>query len=99
MSELALTFDRFQVLRILGKGGMGTVYLARDPRLERTVALKVLHSEGLEAADRRACFLPEARNAAAIRHPDVATIYEVGGSDGLPFLVLGDFGGAALLQP
>ena len=98
MSELTLTFDRFQVVRILGKGGMGTVYLARDPRLERTVALKVLHSEGLEAADRRARFLREARNAAAIRHANVATIYEVGESDGLPFIVMEYCEGETLSQ-
>src|SRR6266851_3287522 len=98
MSELALTFDRFQVLRILGKGGMGTVYLARDPRLERTVALKVLHSEGLEAEERRSRFMREARTAAAIRHPNVATIYEVGEADGAPYLVMEYCEGETLSQ-
>ena len=67
---------------------MGTVYLARDPRLDRPVALKVLHSEDLAAEDRRARFLREARTAAAIRHPNVATIYEVGESDRIPFIVM-----------
>jgi eukaryotic-like serine/threonine-protein kinase len=88
MTEVPQSFDRFEVLRVLGKGGMGTVYLARDPRLDRPVALKVLHSEDLAAEDRRARFLREARTAAAIRHPNVATIYEVGESDRIPFIVM-----------
>lgn len=88
MPEVPQSFDRFEVLRVLGKGGMGTVYLARDPRLDRPVALKVLHSEDLAAEDRRARFLREARTAAAIRHPNVATIYEVGESDHVPFIVM-----------
>src|SRR6266849_5659646 len=78
MTDVPQSFDRFEVIRVLGKGGMGTVYLARDSRLERTVALKVLRAEDLAAGDRRARFMREARSAAAIRHPNVATIHEVG---------------------
>src|SRR5437660_9002967 len=81
MSELPQSVDRFQIVRILGKGGMGTVYLARDERLERPVAVKVLHSEDLATDERRAKFMREARTAASIRHPNIATIYEVGESD------------------
>src|SRR5437899_5480702 len=88
MTEVPQSFDRFEVLRILGKGGMGTVYLARDSRLDRPVALKVLHTEDLGTDEKRARFLREARTAAAIRHPNVATIYEVGESDGVPFIVM-----------
>ncbi len=98
MPEAWQSFDRFEVLRILGKGGMGTVYLARDPRLDRPVALKVLHSEDLATEDRRARFLREARTAAAIRHPNVATIYEVGESDRVPFLVMEYCEGETLAQ-
>ncbi|MEA2343828.1 MAG: eukaryotic-like serine/threonine-protein kinase, partial [Thermoanaerobaculia bacterium] len=76
VSDLPQSVDRFDVVRILGKGGMGTVYLARDQRLDRLVAVKVLHAEDLAAEDRRARFLREARTAAAIRHANVATIYE-----------------------
>src|SRR5947208_2418452 len=98
MTEVPQSFDRFDVLRVLGKGGMGTVYLARDPRLDRPVALKVLHSEDLATEERRARFLREARTAAAIRHPNVATIYEVGESGGLPFIVMEYCEGETLAQ-
>src|SRR5216117_352885 len=98
MPELPQSVDRFQIVRILGKGGMGTVYLARDERLERPVAVKVLHSEDLATEDRRARFLREARHAASIRHPNVATIYEVGESEGLPFIVMEYCEGETLAQ-
>ena len=89
MTEVPQSFDRFEALRVLGKGGMGTVYLARDPRLDRPVALKVLHAEDVGTDERRARFLREARTAAAIRHPNVATIYEVGETgEGVPFIVM-----------
>src|SRR6266571_3747766 len=89
MSELPQNLDRFQIVRILGKGGMGTVYLARDVRLDRSVALKVLNATELGRDDRRARFLREARTAASIRHQNVATIYEVDQTDqGLPYIVM-----------
>ncbi len=98
MTEVPQTFDRFEVLRVLGKGGMGTVYLARDSRLDRPVAVKVLHVENLATEDRRARFLREARTAASIRHPNVATIYEVGENEGLPFIVMEYCEGETLAQ-
>src|SRR5438876_5274390 len=99
MPELPQSVDRFQIVRILGKGGMGTVYLARDERLERPVAVKVLHSEDLATDERRAKFMREARTAASIRHPNVATIYEVGESDeGAPFIVMEYCEGETLTQ-
>jgi serine/threonine-protein kinase len=91
--------DRFEILRILGKGGMGTVYLARDPRLGRQVALKVLNAENLGNAETRARFLREARSAASIRHQNVGTIHEVGETaDGRPFLVMEYCEGETLIQ-
>ncbi|HYS54318.1 MAG TPA: serine/threonine-protein kinase, partial [Thermoanaerobaculia bacterium] len=98
MTDVPQSFDRFEVIRVLGKGGMGTVYLARDSRLERTVALKVLRAEDLAAGDRRARFMREARSAAAIRHPNVATIHEVGESDGPPYIVMEYCEGETLTQ-
>ena len=93
------TLDRFEVTRVLGKGGMGTVYLARDQRLGRLVALKVLNSEELVSDDRRARFMREARAAASVRHQNVATIYEVDETDdGQPFLVMEYCEGETLSQ-
>src|SRR5207247_2165706 len=99
MPELPQIVDRFQIVRILGKGGMGTVYLARDERLERPVAVKVLHSEDLATEERRARFMREARTAASIRHLNIATIYEVGETDeGAPFIVMEYCEGETLTQ-
>ncbi|HEX9502334.1 MAG TPA: protein kinase [Thermoanaerobaculia bacterium] len=98
MTEVPQSFDRFEVIRVLGRGGMGTVYLARDSRLERPVALKVLRAEDLMTEERRSRFMREARTAAAIRHPNVATIYEVGEADGAPYLVMEYCEGETLAQ-
>lgn len=95
MTQVPQSFDRFEVLRILGRGGMGTVYLARDARLDRLVAVKTLTDT---AEDRRARFVREARTAAAIRHPNVATIYEVGETEGVPFIVMEYCEGETLAQ-
>src|SRR5436305_3073476 len=99
MSDLPQSLDRFEIVRILGRGGMGTVYLARDQRLGRPVAVKVLHSEQLASEDRRLRFLREARAVAAVRHQNVATIYEVDETDdGIPFLVMEYCEGETLSQ-
>ena len=99
MAEALPTFDGFEIVRILGKGGMGTVYLARDQRLGRYVAIKVLNASELAYDDRKARFLREARSAASIRHQNIATIHEVGETpDGLPFIVMEYCEGETLSQ-
>jgi eukaryotic-like serine/threonine-protein kinase len=80
--------SHYQVLSLLGAGGMGEVYLARDPRLDRTVALKILPGELAADPDRMQRFAREARAASALNHPNVAAIYDVGESDGLRFIVM-----------
>ena len=78
---------------------MGTVYLARDQRLGRYVALKVLNATDLAYDDRRARFMREARSAAAVRHQNVATIYEVDETEeGQPFIVMEYCEGETLSQ-
>jgi serine/threonine-protein kinase len=99
MTDVPAHLDRFEILRVLGKGGMGRVYLAKDQRLGRQVALKVLHVDDLANDDRRARFMREARAAASVRHPNVATIYEVDETaDGMPFLVMEYCEGETLSQ-
>jgi serine/threonine-protein kinase len=72
----------------LGRGGMGQVFLSSDPRLHRRVALKCLFSSTIGGDDRRRRILREARAAAAISHPNVATIYDVLEHDGRAFIVM-----------
>jgi predicted Ser/Thr protein kinase len=78
----------YTVEAILGKGGMGTVYRARDTRLQRPVALKVLSPDLTADPDRKQRFLQEARAAAAITHPAIAQVYDVDESDGVTFIVM-----------
>ena len=72
----------------LGAGGMGEVYLARDARLDRKIALKVLPPHYALDHDRANRFMKEARAASALSHPNVATIYDVGESDGVRFIAM-----------
>jgi serine/threonine protein kinase/tetratricopeptide (TPR) repeat protein len=98
VSESLPSFEGFEIVRVLGKGGMGTVYLARDQRLGRLVALKVLNTTDL-TDDRKARFLREAKSAASIRHQNVATIFGVDETaDGLPFIVMEYCEGETLSQ-
>jgi hypothetical protein len=78
---------RYRILGELGRGAMGTVYLARDESLDREVALKVM-SPGLGDDDTRARFLKEARAAAKLQHPNVVVIYELGEHEGAPYMAL-----------
>src|ERR1035441_9838539 len=92
----------YEVLAPLGAGGMGEVYRAKDPRIDRTVALKVLPEEFFEDTDRRTRFEREARTLASLNHPGIAHLYsfeEVPGSSPSttpPLLVREFVGGKAL---
>lgn len=90
------TLSNYTIEKMLGTGGMGAVYLARDVRLGRTVALKVLPGEFAADADRRRRFLLEARSASALKHPNVAHIYDVGEADGISFIVMEHIEGETL---
>src|SRR5438128_5438994 len=78
----------YEVLGPLGAGAMGEVYRARDTRLERTVALKVLPSALAADADRRARFEREARAVSSLNHPHICTLHDIGRQDGIDFLVM-----------
>ena len=78
----------YEVLDLLGSGGMGEVYRARDTRLHRDVALKVLPASLSSDPARLKRFETEARSASALNHPNIVTIYEVGHSDSTSFIVM-----------
>lgn len=77
----------YEILSPLGAGGMGEVYQARDSRLARNVALKILPRDFAPDSDRRARFEREARAAGQIHHPHILAILDIGAYDGLPFIV------------
>ncbi len=81
------TLGPYEVIELLGAGGMGEVYRARDPRLGRDVAIKVLPEEVAGDAQRLAFFEREARAVAALNHPNILTVHDVGTHDGVPYVV------------
>src|SRR5262245_36483661 len=82
------TLGHYRVESLLGAGGMGHVYLAQDPRLDRAVALKILPSDLAFDPDRLERFRREAKAASALNHPNVATIHDIGESDDVRFIVM-----------
>jgi eukaryotic-like serine/threonine-protein kinase len=78
----------FSLLEKIGEGGMGRVYKARDLRLDRLVAIKVLPEARQGDADRRARFVQEAKAASGLNHPNIITIHEIGEQDGRTFIVM-----------
>ncbi|HYW44477.1 MAG TPA: protein kinase [Bryobacteraceae bacterium] len=77
----------YEIVSLIGAGGMGEVYRARDPRLQRDVAIKVLPGALQLDADRRARFEQEARAAGALNHPNIVAIYDIGLHDGALYIV------------
>src|SRR5271167_1253357 len=77
----------YEIVSPVGAGGMGEVYRARDARLERDVAIKVLPEALAKDADRLRRFEQEARTIAALNHPNILGIHDIGTHDGAPFLV------------
>jgi eukaryotic-like serine/threonine-protein kinase len=77
----------YEIVALLGKGGMGEVYRARDTRLNRDVAVKVLPSDLTNDPERLRRFEQEARATGVLNHPNILVIYDIGTQDGLPYIV------------
>jgi serine/threonine protein kinase len=78
----------FQILEKLGAGGMGEVYKARDTRLNRLVAIKVLPRDKLTDANRKQRFIQEAQSASALNHPNIVTIHDINAERGVDYIVM-----------
>ncbi len=88
----------YRILRKLGQGGMGTVYLAEDTKLHRSVALKFLLPQSAAGDEARTRLVHEARAAAALDHPNVCTIYEINESEGRTFIAMAYVEGTTLRE-
>jgi eukaryotic-like serine/threonine-protein kinase len=80
-------FGPYEILSPLGAGGMGEVWRARDTRLNREVAIKVLPASLAQDADRLRRFKQEALATSALNHPNILTVYDIGDHDGTPYIV------------
>ncbi|MBN2085610.1 MAG: serine/threonine protein kinase [Anaerolineales bacterium] len=87
---------RYEILREIGRGGMATVYLARDPNFQREVAVKVLPREAMHDSTLYQRFQREARTIASLEHPAIVPVHDFGEEDGQPFLVQRYLSGGSL---
>src|SRR4029450_12037108 len=78
----------YEITRALGAGGMGEVYRARDTRLDRDVAVKVIREGVTGDRDRLQRFIQEAKAASALNHPNIVTVHDIGNEDGVVFMVM-----------
>src|ERR1700731_3198367 len=88
----------YEILSAIGAGGMGEVYRARDTRLERFIALKILPDHLSDRAELRERFEREARTVASLNHPHICVLYDIGHQDGIDFLVMEYLEGETLAQ-
>jgi len=93
-----ITLSPYQILSPLGAGGMGEVYKARDTRLDRTVAIKVLPEHVASDPDLRQRFEREAKTTSSLNHPHICTLFDVGEHEGANFLVMEYLEGDTLAQ-
>ncbi len=95
MSSIPTSIGRYEVLGSIGRGGMGSLFLALDPKLDRQIAIKLLRDDDDELRER---FAREARAAARLRHPNIVTIFDVGEHDGQPFIAMEYIQGQTLAE-
>jgi serine/threonine protein kinase len=90
------TLSHYEILGELGAGGMGIVYKARDARLDRTVAIKVLPPDRVADPERKRRFIGEARAASALNHPNIITVHDIDQENGEDFMVMEYIAGESL---
>src|ERR1035437_9424102 len=78
----------YEIQSLLGAGGMGEVYRARDVRLQRTVAIKILPAHLSSNPNLQARFEQEAKSISALQHPNICVVHDIGSQDGVDFMVL-----------
>ena len=88
----------YEILSAIGAGGMGEVYKARDTRLDRIVAIKVLPTHLADRAELRERFEREAKTIASLNHPHICTLYDTGHQDGIDYLLMEYLEGETLAQ-
>lgn len=96
--EANTNLSHYRIVSKIGAGGMGEVYLAQDTKLDRKVALKILPPDLGANQDRMRRFTQEAKSAAALNHPNIATIHEIGESDGVNFIAMEFIDGVTLRE-
>src|ERR1700677_1155641 len=85
------TIGRYRIIKLLGKGGFGLVYLARDEQLDRPVAVKVPHANRVARPEDADLYQAEARTVASLEHPHIVPVYDVGSSAEFPFFIVSKF--------
>src|ERR1700675_2680502 len=92
------TLGPYEILAPIGAGGMGEVFKARDTRLDRVVAIKVLPHDSSGDTERKQRFLQEAKSASALNHPGIVTIYDIGSEGGVDYIAMEFIDGRTLDQ-
>ena len=96
--QFGTTLGPYEILSPIGAGGMGEVYKARDTRLDRTVAIKVLPEHVASDPDLKQRFEREAKTISSLNHPHICTLYDIGSQEGIDFLVMEFLDGETLAQ-
>ena len=97
MADIPTVIGRYEIVSRLGQGGMGSLYLAKDPKIGRLVAIKLVRAD-FDSPEARQRFAREAQSAGTLRHPNIVTIFDVDDFDGLPYIAMEYMDGETLSE-